>query len=76
MKLYQVIDTQKAQGCLEGIYTFEALKQRIQKFIQEVAEGDYDYYTTGDYLTPETETLEDIIKILKEDYYELKILGS
>lgn len=76
MKLYQIVDNQKADGYLEGIYTFEALKARIKKFVQEIAEGDYDYYTTGDYLMPKVETLDDIIEILADDYYTLKIIGE
>lgn len=73
---YQIIDNQKADGCLEGVYTFEELKKLVTEFVRSIAENDYDYYTTGDYTMPKVETLNDIIKILADDYYTLKIIGA
>ena len=71
---YQIIDNLNAGGYLEGIYTFEELKARIKKFVQEIAENDYDYCTTGDYTMPEVETLDDIIYIIEDDDYRLEVI--
>ena len=69
---YQIIDNQNADGCLEGIYSFEELQKLIKEFVQIIAENDADY--PHDYTIPKTETLADIIKILADDDYTLKII--
>jgi hypothetical protein len=74
---YQIIDNQKANGCLEGIYSFEELQQLLKQKVQNDAELDDDYQNNpDDYLIPQVETLKDMIEILKDDYYTLKIIGK